>query len=181
MSKYRVFSGPYFPKTPWISLFSPNTEKYGSEKTPYLNNFYVVLKVVKFTNNFQSSELLSHFMPLRNFIEFSGMEILRKGIVYKWFRVNHSKLWLCLSTKFPQHEIRWNYGILRNVPLFSFYTPGSIRKHHAFRGDRERPVTWNVLNNFIKFETLKFGCFSLSEVQKYNLSGANYASYLILI
>ena len=31
VSKYGVFSGPYFPE------FSPNTGKYGSEKTPYLD------------------------------------------------------------------------------------------------------------------------------------------------
>ena len=30
VSKYGVFSGPYFP------AFSPNTGKYGPEKTPYL-------------------------------------------------------------------------------------------------------------------------------------------------
>ena len=32
MSKYGVFSGPYF------HVFSPNTGKYGPEKTPYLVN-----------------------------------------------------------------------------------------------------------------------------------------------
>ena len=31
MSKYGVFSGPYFP------IFSPNAGKYGPEKTPYLD------------------------------------------------------------------------------------------------------------------------------------------------
>ena len=37
MSKYRVFSGPYFP------VFSPITGKYGPEKTPYLDTFYAVV------------------------------------------------------------------------------------------------------------------------------------------
>ena len=36
MPKYAVFSGPYFP------VFSPNTGKYGPEKTPYLDSFYAV-------------------------------------------------------------------------------------------------------------------------------------------
>ena len=36
-----VFSGPYFP------VFSPNTGKYGPEKTPYLDTFRVVEKMVK--------------------------------------------------------------------------------------------------------------------------------------
>ena len=37
VSKYEVFSGPYFP------VFSPNTEKYGPEKTPYMDTFHAVL------------------------------------------------------------------------------------------------------------------------------------------
>ena len=37
MSKYGVFSGPYFP------LFSPNTGKYGPEKTPYLDTFHAAI------------------------------------------------------------------------------------------------------------------------------------------
>ena len=36
MSKYRVFSGPYFP------VFGLNTGKYGPEKTPYLDTFHAV-------------------------------------------------------------------------------------------------------------------------------------------
>ena len=35
VSKYGVFSGPYFP------VFSPNTGKYGPD-TPYLDTFYAV-------------------------------------------------------------------------------------------------------------------------------------------
>ena len=40
MSKYVVISGPYFP------VFSPNTGKYGPDKTSYLGTFYAV-KVLK--------------------------------------------------------------------------------------------------------------------------------------
>ena len=36
VSKYVVFSGPYFP------VFSPNTGKYGPETTPYLDTFHAV-------------------------------------------------------------------------------------------------------------------------------------------
>ena len=36
VSKYGVFSGPYFP------VFRLNTEKYGPEKTPYLDTFDAV-------------------------------------------------------------------------------------------------------------------------------------------
>ena len=37
MSKYGVFSGPYFP------VFSSNTGKYGPGETPYLDTFHAVL------------------------------------------------------------------------------------------------------------------------------------------
>ena len=36
VSKYGAFSGTYFP------VFSPNTGKYGPEKTPYLDTFHGV-------------------------------------------------------------------------------------------------------------------------------------------
>ena len=36
MSKYGVFSGPYFP------AFEMNTGKYGLEKTPYLDTLHAV-------------------------------------------------------------------------------------------------------------------------------------------
>ena len=39
VSKYKVFSGPYFP------LFSPNKGKYGPEKTPYVDFFHAVQKL----------------------------------------------------------------------------------------------------------------------------------------
>ena len=46
MSKYGVFSGPYFSvfgqNTEIYSPFSPNTGKYKPEKTPYLDTFDVV-------------------------------------------------------------------------------------------------------------------------------------------
>ena len=37
VSEYRVFSDPDFP------VFSPNTGKYGPEKTPHLDNFHGVV------------------------------------------------------------------------------------------------------------------------------------------
>ena len=39
VSKYGVFSGPYFP------VFGLNTGKYGPEKTPYLDSFYAVYHI----------------------------------------------------------------------------------------------------------------------------------------
>ena len=43
MSKYRVFSGPYFP------VFSPNNGKYGPEKTLHLDTFHAVYTFKAFT------------------------------------------------------------------------------------------------------------------------------------
>ena len=48
MSKYGVFSDPYFPafglstKKYCVSVFSPNAGKYGPEKTPHLDTFHAV-------------------------------------------------------------------------------------------------------------------------------------------
>ena len=46
MSKYGVFSGPYFPafglNTERYSVFSPDAGKYRPEKTPYLDPFHAV-------------------------------------------------------------------------------------------------------------------------------------------
>ena len=44
VSKYGVFSGPYFPEFGLnISVFSPNAGKYGPEKTLYMDTFHAVL------------------------------------------------------------------------------------------------------------------------------------------
>ena len=42
MSKYGVFSGPYF------TVFSPNAGKCGPEKTSYLDTFHTVKAFYKF-------------------------------------------------------------------------------------------------------------------------------------
>ena len=57
VSKYGVFSGPYFPS------FGLNTGRYGPEKTPYLDTFHAVtiltieimisVKIEKYNNNYQ--------------------------------------------------------------------------------------------------------------------------------
>ena len=46
VSKYRDFSGPYYPafglNTQHLSVLIPNAGKYGPEKPPYLNTFHSV-------------------------------------------------------------------------------------------------------------------------------------------
>ena len=63
VSKYGVFSGPYFPAFPaYLSVFSPNVGKYGPEKTPYLDIFDAVKVLEKehktFSNNFDKNLVL---------------------------------------------------------------------------------------------------------------------------
>ena len=47
VSKYEIFSGPYFPafglSTEIYGVFSPNAGKYGPEKTTHLDTFHAVL------------------------------------------------------------------------------------------------------------------------------------------
>ena len=44
MSKYGVFSGPYFP------AFGLNTRKWELEKSPYLDTFHTVIFPEKYVN-----------------------------------------------------------------------------------------------------------------------------------
>ena len=60
VSKYGVISGPFFPvfglnirSTPYLSVFSLNTGKYGPEITPYLDTFHAVA-VVRIPRDFNS-------------------------------------------------------------------------------------------------------------------------------
>ena len=59
MSKYGVFSGPYFP------VFSPITGKYGPEKTTYLYTFHTVdRRKKKVTGTMIALWIISYFFPL---------------------------------------------------------------------------------------------------------------------
>ena len=60
ISKYGVFSGPYFPlfglnTEIYFSVFSPNTGKYGPEKTPYLDTSYAVKHGINNTSKANSN------------------------------------------------------------------------------------------------------------------------------
>ena len=65
VSKYRAFSGPYFP------VFGLNTEIYGVEKTPYLDTFHAVdsfrkalQKIVFIEDNWDAN--FGNFIPTCN-------------------------------------------------------------------------------------------------------------------
>ena len=67
-----------------------------------------------------------HCVKYRNFPQFPGVEILRKGTVSAQFRAirysfhivsgdsSETMRKLCLSSKFPHQEVRGNFGILRS-------------------------------------------------------------------
>ena len=68
VSKYWVFSGPYFP------VFSPNTGKYVPEKTPCLDTFHIVENygLVTFTKEIHNGkvlDLLSEIFEISRFPE----------------------------------------------------------------------------------------------------------------
>ena len=75
LSKYRVFSGPYFPVfSPNTGKFSPNTGKYGPEKAPYLDTFHAVGERV--SKDFRLLSLINYGYNL--FIFFSFHQCFRK-------------------------------------------------------------------------------------------------------
>ena len=60
MFKYGVFSCPYFPlfklnaEIYGVNLFTPNTRKYGPEKTPYLDTFHAVIAAESNLHNYKN-------------------------------------------------------------------------------------------------------------------------------
>ena len=90
MSKYGVFSGPYFPafglntERYYLSVFSPNARKYGSEKTPYLDKmskskFKIILA------DFVLEFLLFLLLVLFSCWIWTGLEII-PAVAYKFTR-----------------------------------------------------------------------------------------------
>ena len=59
MSKYGVFPSPYFP------VFGLNTEIYGPDKTPYLDNFHAVKVTVKLPKDLKNLFLLIFLLEFK--------------------------------------------------------------------------------------------------------------------
>ena len=62
MSKYGVFSEPYFP-----SVFSPNAGKYGPEKTPYLDTFHAVV-ISRITSRFIQKDYSKYYAKMESLL-----------------------------------------------------------------------------------------------------------------
>ena len=80
MSKYGVFSGPYFPafglNMERYKVFIPNAGKYGPEKTPYLDTFHEMAQWKPFSENYNSLVMVSlqvyqEQLPLTTFLRVS--------------------------------------------------------------------------------------------------------------
>ena len=77
MSEYEVFSGPYFP------VFEPNTGKYGTEKTLYLDTFHAAL-VFPGTLNGRFMHLFNYIHLLLNQVTFvAAFKIRSHDITYR--------------------------------------------------------------------------------------------------
>ena len=76
--KYGVFSGLYFP------VFSPNTGKYGPEKTPYLDTFHTVSKNQSFPTFLTGIEM-GYWLILKNnsvFVKINDQKIPGKLLIF---------------------------------------------------------------------------------------------------
>ena len=72
MSRYGVFSGPYFlafglnteryEDAKGLSIFSPNTGKHGPEQTPYLDTFHAVSITAQKMDFFNKCDQISSFL-----------------------------------------------------------------------------------------------------------------------
>ena len=80
LSKYGVFSGPYF------SVFGLNTEKYGpKKKNPYLDTFYSIILYLSQWNYFLAgSYMVYYIIALVNGVDLYVMMRLIHRWVYTW-------------------------------------------------------------------------------------------------
>ena len=74
VSKYGVFSGPYFPALglKYLSVVSPNVGKYGPENTQYLDTFQTVTD----RSMQETTNLMDRQLTWPHFIESCGHEVL---------------------------------------------------------------------------------------------------------
>ena len=105
MSKYGVFSAPYFP------VFSSNTGKKGPEQIPYLDTFHAV-KVLGVRKDIQSIKSANYKNKVKYFI---------RALMRIQNPVNHVR-WSILQkklTNFAKHSILDVYEVW--IPLCSLY------------------------------------------------------------
>ena len=144
MSKYGVFSGPYFP------VFRLNTGKHGPGKIPYLDTFHAMLMVMKYYKTFffwmskvwkfqnlKEKVLKSTFLSSYGFKTAKTKWLFQKVLqnyydivtkpedIYCWYFVGTiSKsapfhYWknshICVRLSVPRKSLKWHYATMQQV------------------------------------------------------------------
>ena len=104
MSKYGVYSGPSFP------VFSPDTEKYGPEITPYLDTCRAVLNVRLHVSSIQ---ITKHLQIVNIYKIFTKCEYLH----IKMSRFKHATKLLKRAAACLKHKLTLECP---NLPWFIF-------------------------------------------------------------
>ena len=79
VSKYGVLSGPYFSAFGLNTerlVFRPNAEKYGPEKTPYLDTFHAVSPLIFY-----------YYAKSVRILTFSGLYFPIFGLITEWYLI----------------------------------------------------------------------------------------------
>ena len=105
MSKYGVFSGPYFP------VFGLNTEIYGVKKTPYLDTFHAVKN--------QYSDIFQRVRAMKTIFN-CLLLTLQKKCFYFLFHVIHMLLLPC-SNKICNRDCSLVLKVIKHYVFFLFY------------------------------------------------------------
>ena len=128
-SKYRDFFWSLFSRI-WTeygdSVFSPNTGKYGQEKTPYLDTFHAVFSKSSSNLAFKSEYTILNVFSCNRFVLLLRVLEWNIQISVQWLNCDSMKvfksifclsrlMWLVIQWK----ELRFLLTILQNLLIFS--------------------------------------------------------------
>ena len=122
-----------FPHSDWIrrdtsylSVFCPNAEKHGPEKTPYLDSFQVVQKTMFFKDWFRKCEKSCCNQPILSYLL---KNYLQQSIIF-WVvaeKIAENETYFQISCTTPIFDVSrkitllWNLVILKQVNYLIFY------------------------------------------------------------
>ena len=126
VSKCEAFSGPHFPVFGLNTVFSPNTGKYGQEKTPYLDSFHAVHELLMSPNQIYPIFWInilqdlhgqsSHFQVLIRFLKRASWGILVGTCCQSWL----ARCGTALSPHFNEGFFYvWKIWNIRRLYIFS--------------------------------------------------------------
>ena len=115
VSKYGVFSGPYFP------VFGLNTEKYGPEKTAYLDTFHAAYG--------SSYHIVLAYLMSDKF-----------HLFYKNKLWHHQELvWMMRTHSSPSRETAWKLTIFTRKPILH-----TLKSSLVIRTNHEHHITFVI-------------------------------------